>query len=464
MFVFIISVIILSVVIIGLSLKIYVKLVDCRYRSRNGLTNDETIVAFFHPFCNSGGGGERVLWVALRALRDKYPDCHYVVYTGDVEAKPEEILAKARNHFKIDLDDSSIRFVYLKRRYLIGCQLYPYFTLLGQSIGSVGLGLEALFNCRPNIFIDSMGYSFTFPVFKYLGGSRVVAYVHYPTISTDMLELVAQTRTSYNNRSFISNSPVLTKAKLMYYKLFAYLYGLMGRMAEIVMVNSSWTKGHVEHIWQREARTVYPPCNTSDLKQLSLANKNRLKIVSIGQIRPEKNHKLQLMAFKEFIDRLAADDNKSVAKLVIIGSCRDSDDEQRLDELKKLCHKLEIDDKVDFKINIPYDELKRQIEESSIGLHTMINEHFGIGVVECLASGLVTVTHDSGGPKLDLIRNETNGFLATDLHNFAEILYKIANLSDRQLMDIRVTARNSSDRFSEQQFETLFLQSIESVF
>lgn len=28
-------------------------------------------VAFFHPYCNAGGGGERVLWCAVRALQNK---------------------------------------------------------------------------------------------------------------------------------------------------------------------------------------------------------------------------------------------------------------------------------------------------------------------------------------------------------------------------------------------------------
>lgn len=27
-------------------------------------------VGFFHPFCNSGGGGERVLWSAIKVLQD----------------------------------------------------------------------------------------------------------------------------------------------------------------------------------------------------------------------------------------------------------------------------------------------------------------------------------------------------------------------------------------------------------
>jgi hypothetical protein len=33
----------------------------------------------------------------------------------------------------------------------------------------------------------------------------------------------------------------------------------------------------------------------------------------------------------------------------------------------------------------------------------MWNEHFGIGVVEYMAAGLVPVAHNSAGPKLDIV-------------------------------------------------------------
>ena len=29
------------------------------------------LFGFFHPYCNAGGGGERVLWVAIKALQTK---------------------------------------------------------------------------------------------------------------------------------------------------------------------------------------------------------------------------------------------------------------------------------------------------------------------------------------------------------------------------------------------------------
>ena len=67
---------------------------------------------------------------------------------------------------------------------------------------------------------------------------QVGCYVHYPTISTDMLSAVEARRPAYNNRKAVSRSRAASALKLRYYRLFARLYGLCGRAADTVMVNS----------------------------------------------------------------------------------------------------------------------------------------------------------------------------------------------------------------------------------
>lgn len=52
------------------------------------------IVGFFHPFCNAGGGGERVLWAAIRATQKRWPKAKCVVYTGDHDVSKEAILSR----------------------------------------------------------------------------------------------------------------------------------------------------------------------------------------------------------------------------------------------------------------------------------------------------------------------------------------------------------------------------------
>lgn len=68
-----------------------------------------------------------------------------------------------------------------------------------------------------------MGYAFTLPLFKYIGGCKIGCYVHYPTISTDMLRRVKSRTFSHNNRSIVAKNPFLTWIKLTYYRLFAWV-------------------------------------------------------------------------------------------------------------------------------------------------------------------------------------------------------------------------------------------------
>ena len=61
-------------------------------------------------------------------------------------------------------------------------------TLLGQSLGSLITAYDAFSLLAPDIFIDTMGYAFALGFCKLLFPSVPTgAYVHYPTISTDML-------------------------------------------------------------------------------------------------------------------------------------------------------------------------------------------------------------------------------------------------------------------------------------
>ena len=71
----------------------------------------------------------------------------------------------------------------------------------------------------------------------------------------------------------------------------------------------------------------------------------------------------------------------SNVKLLLIGSCRNAEDEKRVQELRKLCDELKITNYVDFKLNVSFDELKQNLANSAVGLHSMKEEHFGIGEI-----------------------------------------------------------------------------------
>lgn len=430
-----------------------------------------TVVAFFHPYCNAGGGGERVLWAAVKALQSKYPNIHIAIYTGDLDADPEQILNRSQKSFNIKINPK-IEFIYLHKRKWVEAYMYPYFTLLGQSLGSVWLGIEALNNLVPDIYIDTMGYAFTYPLFKYVGGCRIGSYTHYPTISTDMLRHVYRRVISHNNRRIIARNPFLSAAKIAYYRLFALLYGFVGRRAETIMVNSSWTEEHINAIWKCPLRThrIYPPTDVEHLTSLPLFDDTKeideIRIISIAQFRPEKNHPLMLRTMYE-LRSLVTEEIWDKIRLIFIGSCRDADDEVRVKDMQDLSKHFALDENVEFKLNIPYTELVSELQKASIGLHAMWNEHFGISVVECMAAGLIMIAHASGGPRADIIETQPGsqtGFLAEEAEEYAKIIAYIICMHPESRKTIRLAARASVSRFSSELFEKEFLRAVEPFF
>jgi alpha-1,2-mannosyltransferase len=95
----------------------------------------------------------------------------------------------------------------LQRRFWVEAKTYPYFTVLGQSLGSMVLGLEALMKYTPLIFFDTSGYAFIYPLARAFG-CKVVCYTHYPTISSDILARVLGRTASYNNRNLVARRQV----------------------------------------------------------------------------------------------------------------------------------------------------------------------------------------------------------------------------------------------------------------
>ena len=427
------------------------------------------VVAFFHPYCNAGGGGERVLWCGVRALQRQYDFVNCVVYSGDCEYNPEQILARAKERFNIQLE-RPVKFIFLEKRHWVEAEMWPYFTLLGQSIGSMLLGLEALWKFVPDVYIDTMGYAFTYPIFRFIGGCKVGCYVHYPTISTDMLVKVKKREATYNNSAVISQSAFLTNGKLMYYKLFAFLYGLVGKCSSVIMVNSSWTKDHIIEIWNKQENTwiVYPPCDTSELSKLENKSEKSVvkRVISIGQFRPEKNHTLQIKSFKRFLVGQGSK-GKDCFKLLLVGSCRNEEDEKRVHDLKVLCHDLNISSSVEFHINIPFSQLKELLSMSTIGIHTMWNEHFGIGIVEFMAAGVIALAHDSGGPKLDIVckwKGIETGYRASNEEGYSKAMNTIFSMSKRAINNMRHVARESvQEKFSEDIFEQDFIKNVKPI-
>ncbi|EGZ20381.1 hypothetical protein PHYSODRAFT_328499 [Phytophthora sojae] len=439
-------------------------------------------VGVFHPYANGGGGGERVLYCALLALVQRFQRAdrrdaklQIALYAGDDGLSAAQLVARAADAFNLPQLNALhveryVTLVPLPSREILEPSRYPSFTLLWQSVAHIRLALEAFQQSRrvgiyPQTWVDTTGCPFSYVVASLLYACPVVAYVHYPMISTDMITKVQQRDAGFNNDAAIAASSSRSTAKYIYYRLFAGAYSLVGKYCtDVAMVNSTWTYNHVKQLWGKAPTIVYPPCGAM-LEYMDFSLENReLIALSVSQFRPEKNQLLQLQAFQVLLTKYAEQMNSKFHdfRLVLLGSCRNADDEARVETLKQLAKELGVADRVDFVVNASFAELKRYLAKSYIGVHTMYNEHFGISNVEMMAAGMLVVANNSGGPKADIVKAET-GCLALTADEYADKMLLLLEKSPAEAVEMRSAARNSSLRFSDEEFGEQFLAAMDGV-
>ncbi|RLN60522.1 hypothetical protein BBJ28_00008704 [Nothophytophthora sp. Chile5] len=465
----------------------YARLRDENSRGNGSATPKTVTIGVFHPYANGGGGGERVLYCALLALVTHFKKVatssktterctlQLVLYAGDDGLSAAELVTRAAEEFNLpDLKkhrvDLQVTLVPLPSREILDPGLYPSFTLFWQSVAHIRLALEALEassrrGLYPHVWIDTTGCPFSYVVADVCYACTVVTYTHYPMISTDMIAKVQQRDAGFNNDAAIASSSSRSTAKYIYYRLFAGAYSLVGKYCtDVAMVNSTWTYNHIKQLWMKPPAIVYPPCGAMrEYMDFSIEKREPLAL-SISQFRPEKNQLLQLQAFQVLLTKYAEqmEARHRGFRLVLLGSCRNADDEARVDSLKQHAVELGIADRVDFVVNASFPELKQYLAKSSIGLHTMYNEHFGISIVEMMAAGMLVVANDSGGPRADIVKPGT-GFLASTADDYADKMLTLLEETPANSREMRASARKSSQRFSDEEFGVQFLAAMAGV-
>ncbi|KAJ5625924.1 CAZyme family GT4 [Penicillium lagena] len=469
------------------------------------------VVGFFHPFwyvtffgsydapqktdgerySNAGGGGERVLWEAVRATQRRWPKAICAIYTGDHEVNKTTMLERVENRFNIKLHAPTVVLLYLTTRKYVVASSYPYMTLLGQSLGSLVVGYDAFTLLVPDIFIDTMGFAFTLALCKWLFPSVPTgAYVHYPTISTDMIASLDD-KTGVQGVNSGAGTGSKGAIKRRYWEIFAQLYGWVGRHVDVVMCNSSWTAAHIRKLWGNSKSSganntdgagtafspavVFPPTGVAELESsitvdAESENTRQPVLLYIAQFRPEKNHPLVLRSFARFIHGRANNPEYAgypPARLVLIGSVRQSSpDETHIYNLRLLAHELKIRDHTTFLCDASWPAVLSHLGTASVGVNAMWNEHFGICVVEYQAAGLICVTHNSGGPREDIVvdlGDGATGFHAETEEQFAAAYEAALSLPQSEKVAMRQRARRSARRFTEEEFSRKWLNQMQKL-
>lgn len=448
-------------------------------RRRSAYPNNS--IGFVHPAAFAGGGGERVLWLGIEAImkedNKKNVARQYVLYclkddTAESGENANDLhLKKIERQFGTKIP-APLHYVYLPKKaaYWLEGSSYPFATLLFQTIvgGCILFYYCAIVSQATPIIVESVGIPMVYPLFRVFCNSVVIAYVHYPIISSDMTDMVKRRERGVNNSDIYRKNSVLRCGKVLYYYSIMLFYRFLGQFPQLVLTNSSWTNNHIKRLFSpRKTNLLYPPCPVkescrSGQQSPSLnAAARRNRIASIGQFRPEKNHPLQLQAFSKALPHLPSD-----ATLAFFGGCRNAADKQRVENLKALAAELKIEEKVEFHINEPFEVLQQELQTSLIGLHGMRNEHFGIVIVEYLAAGCIVLAHRSGGVALDIVKSPELGSLAETEEEYAEAMKEIFKKKEEspEVLDvIRSAGCKHALSFDDSVFQTKFIALVKDL-
>jgi glycosyltransferase involved in cell wall biosynthesis len=160
-----------------------------------------------------------------------------------------------------------------------------------------------------------------------------------------------------------------------------------------LLTNSNFMKKVIENVLHRKSVVVYPPVDVETFLTQNQKKREKTNIVAtIASFTPKR----QL----EQIPKIA--ENTKHAKFVVMGKA-DNYSVTTLEKLKTLIDELQVEDRVKLLTNVPFKRFLDVLSKTKVYLHVMPYDHFGISVVEAMASGCVPIVHRSGGPWLDIL-------------------------------------------------------------
>lgn len=280
---------------------------------------------------------------------------------------------------------------------------FPFLTMVLQIIFQMIFAFEICSRVYSDAMIDTTGLPFTYSILSFLGKYNLSAYVHYPFISADMISDIKNGKDGVHSRSLLAKFKLYRNIKLFYYSLILKFYKFNAGFLKFMFTNSTWTYTHMKSIVPEVPNEIlYPPCSVkiyqNDFANHNIGRKENI-IISFAQFRPEKNHKLQIDILRRVREQLPNHD----VKLWLMGGVRNDDDKNLYNGLKNYVNHLGLNEYVEFFSNLPSVEVKKKFQMSKVGIHTMKDEHFGISVIEMMAAGLITIAHNSAGPRKDII-------------------------------------------------------------
>jgi len=263
-------------------------------------------------------------------------------------------------------------------------EIYITTQLLSQKLNSVPIALTYFLAYAMQLWLgrSKNKHDLTINTFgDVINSISDIAYIHFPLrAALEFSQIPAFSHTS------------IWQALIPLYNLNAIACDRIAP-SKLLATNSNFMQGILRTTLNREAIVIYPPVDTKVFSSKCFKTQKDGNLVAVVASYTPKRHLEQLPIIAQ---------HTTAARFIVIGKT-DEYSKQTMQKLKEDMHSLHVEEKITLLKNVPFTRLLKTLSNAKVYLHIMPFDHFGISVVEAMASGCVPVVHRSGGPWTDIL-------------------------------------------------------------
>ena len=300
---------------------------------------------------------------------------------------------------------------------------------------------------------------------KFPSSTIKITYCHHPIVP----QLIKKRDYLFLEKLFDSFNEFSQKIKdAIALKVFENYNQMMNNT--FILTNSNFSKQAIEKIYGNDkvkTTIVYPPVDIDKFKIVyncsynkninSLTEKDPNSIIVISRI----NSKKSIENVIEIGKNLKEKENINYFNMTIVGNTN-SDNQDYLEKLENLIAKYDLKDNIKIKTDVPFEELQKLVQRTSIYIHPTINEPFGISIVEAMSAGLIPIAPDRGGNTEFVPLNYQYQSIANATEIIAKII-KNKSVNNDELDNERKNISNLTNNFSKKKYKENLRKVIESL-